>query len=117
MHIYGEGRDEPYTVTLTVADPDSETVCRTAEVRVTDVDPQLDGIEVLNPQNAIEGERIAFRADVEPGSQADPISNISWTFGVPGAQTEGPLLFNAQWTYPRPKSRRDAIRCMCHRAR
>ena len=26
VHIYGEGRDEPYTVTLTVADPDSETV-------------------------------------------------------------------------------------------
>ena len=26
-------------------------------VRVTDVDPQLDGIEVLNPQECIEGER------------------------------------------------------------
>jgi DNA-binding beta-propeller fold protein YncE/PKD repeat protein len=98
LHIYGDAQEEPYQVTLTVEDGDSSTSCF-AEVRVIDVLPQLDGIEVLNPQAQIEGELVRFRVLAQAGSQADPLSNFAWTFGPQNARDEGPALRAAEWTY------------------
>ena len=80
-------------VTLTVADPDSEAQC-TALVTVRDVAPQLDGVTVLNPQAAIEGETLRFEAQARPGSHGPRIPR---RFGPIGASAEA--LVNTSYTY------------------
>ena len=98
LHIYRDARNEPFVVTLTVADPDSEAQC-TALVTVRDVEPQLDGVTVLNPQAAIEGETLRFEAQARPGSQADPLTYFAWQFGPIGATAEGPARRTAEYSY------------------
>jgi PKD repeat protein len=98
LHIYGDGRAEPYVVTLTVSDPDSSTAC-TALVTVTDVEPQFDEIVVLNPQSVIEGETIRFEALAQAGSQSDPLTNFAWNFDVFNGQQEGPAMRTAEWQF------------------
>jgi PKD repeat protein len=98
LHIYGDANAEPFVVTLTVSDQDSSASC-SALVTVTDVLPQLDGIEVLNPQAAVEGSMLRFEARAQAGSQSDPLTNFAWTFGPLAAQAEGPAMRVAEWLY------------------
>ncbi|MBV70797.1 MAG: hypothetical protein CMH52_05555 [Myxococcales bacterium] len=98
LHIYRDASNGPLTVTLTVSDPDSQSQC-TADVIVNDVQPQLDGVTVLNPQAATEGELMRFEANAQPGSQSDPLTYFAWTFGLPGAGSEGEARRTAEYTY------------------
>jgi len=98
LHIYGDASAEPFVVTLRVSDQDSSAEC-TALVTVTDVLPQLDGIDILNPLAAVEGSLLRFEARAQPGSQSDPLTNFSWTFGPLAAQAEGPAMRTAEWLY------------------
>ncbi len=67
-----------YNVRLVVRDEDNE-VDATVRVEVTDVDPQIAGVDA--PVDPHELAEMTFTARATPGAPADPITNYQWYLG------------------------------------
>ena len=76
-----EPPNNTYTVQLTLRDIDTpidNPVICTVDVTVRDVNPTIDGIDILNPQNLVEGAVVQFDSRFR-GNATDPIQRFSWT--------------------------------------
>ncbi|MEE2787366.1 MAG: PKD domain-containing protein [Myxococcota bacterium] len=73
--------NDTYTVTVTLRDIDTpldDPVLCYVNVTVRDVDPIIEGIDILNPQAQVEGSVVQFDSRFQ-GRAADPIERFTWT--------------------------------------
>ena len=96
LHRYGSAGEFSYSVT--VHDIDSSCTL-SGQLRVTDVGPICNGINVLGADDLVEGNPVQFTVDAVPGSFSDPIVNYTWYYGDSPAPDAGAFNIGPSHVY------------------
>ncbi len=93
-HTYANDRAEPYTVSLSISEPEGASISNQAQVTVSNVAPS---VRVGNVAGQ-EGSAIALTALVDDPGTEDPLT-YTWNFGDGSEPLSGENLTNVTHTY------------------